>query len=348
MKTTGPKTEEFIEELRKCLRRITFLDVGETEEDEPGELALEIGNTGAGEDIRLLVETSNNGQPRMARHSVERLLFRKGYNPQAVGVFMAPYISPGSAGITAEAGFSYADLAGNCRLDFGGIYIEQQGRPNPFAKRRDLRSLYSPKATRILRVLLSGPSRRWKTKPMAAEARVSIGLVSGIRKLLADREWIETGRDGFFLVSPGALLQEWSARYSFTDNRVMYFFALPSLPEVEHQLKAACERVGFDFALAGFSAADRYAPAVRHGRLMAFIDGDPGVVAREAGLREVDSGANVLLMEPYDRGVFYAAREIDGLPIVSPVQSYLDLASYRGRGAEAAKAVLDQELEPSW
>jgi hypothetical protein len=46
--------------------------------------------------------------------------------------------------------------------------------------------------------------------------------------------------------------------------------------------------------------------------------------------------------------VFFAAEEIDKITIVSPVQLYLDLNNYPGRGKEAADAILDEVIRPTW
>ena len=61
------------------------------------------------------------------------------------------------------------------------------------------------------------------------------------------------------------------------------------------------------------------------------------------------SGANVSLLLPYDEGVYYMAREVGLIPrVVCPVQLYLDLKGYKGRGEEAAEAVWKQELSRIW
>jgi hypothetical protein len=39
---------------------------------------------------------------------------------------------------------------------------------------------------------------------------------------------------------------------------------------------------------------------------------------------------------------------MDDLRIASPVQVYLDLIGYRGRGEEAAAFVLEQVIERTW
>jgi len=65
-------------------------------------------------------------------------------------------------------------------------------------------------------------------------------------------------------------------------------------------------------------------------------------------LKPVNSGANISLIAPYDTGVLAGSREIDGIRIASAVQTYLDLLSFKGRGQEAAQAVLDEVIKPTW
>ncbi|HSB71933.1 MAG TPA: type IV toxin-antitoxin system AbiEi family antitoxin [Candidatus Methylomirabilis sp.] len=261
---------------------------------------------------------------------------------------MAPYISQQSAQICTENGIGYVDLAGNCRLSFGRVYVEREGRPNPIPQRRDLRSLYSTRTTRVLRVLLLDPKKTWKLQPLAREAGVSLGQVYNVKKLLADREWIRTEKQGLRLVDPGPLLTEWSQNYSYRRNAARDFFSLDAPPDIESKLATACRDGGIQYALTGFSAAARLAPMVRYQRVMAYVNGDPDGVVKTLGLKEVPSGANVALLSPYDDGVFYGAADVNGIQIVSSVQAYLDLIGFRGRGEEAATFLLEQVIQRQW
>ena len=53
--------------------------------------------------------------------------------------------------ICEEAGVGYVDLAGNARLAFDHVFIETRSPKNPFIEKRELRSLFAPRATRVLR-----------------------------------------------------------------------------------------------------------------------------------------------------------------------------------------------------
>src|SRR5205823_13422802 len=116
---------------------------------------------------------------------------------RAYPVFFAPYIAPTAAAICDQYEVGYIDLAGNCRLAFNQVYIRREGFPNPSVQKRDLRSLYSPRAERILRVLLAAGKQSWRMQELADEARVSLGQAANVKKLLSDREWIEAEAGGF-------------------------------------------------------------------------------------------------------------------------------------------------------
>ena len=337
--------------LRECLERVPSLSIKRLQrEPRLGSALPDIAfklKTPDGEQM-VLVEVKTSGQPRVVREAVNQLLQYQSKASEAYGVVAAPYLSPQSAQICIENGIGYVDLAGNCRLSFRQVYVEREGRPNPVPQRRDLRSLYSPRTTRVLRVLLLNLKRTWKLQPLAQEAGVSLGQVYNVKKLLADREWIRTDEQGLRLVEPGQLLTEWSQNYTYRRNAVRDFYSLDAPPEVEGKLSTACRDRNLQYALTGFSAAARLAPMVRYQRVTAYVNGDPDDLVKTLGLKEVPSGANVTLLSPYDDGVFYGAADINGIQIVSPVQAYLDLIGFRGRGEEAATFLLEQVIQRQW
>jgi hypothetical protein len=128
----------------------------------------------------------------------------------------------------------------------------------------------------------------------------------------------------------------------------MNFYSLVSGSELEEQVALAAKEAGIRVALTGFSAAVRYAPAVRYRRSMIYSNADPAAIARKLGLKQVSSGANLALIQPYDEGVFYASQSRDKLPVVSAIQAYLDLMKQSARGQEAAAALLQEVIRPSW
>ncbi len=337
--------------LVSCLKRVPFLALEE--------IVSEFGSDGIRPDILvkvrhqereqvLLVEFRKNGQPRLARDAVNQLQRYLNKVPGAYGIFMAPYISPAAAEICKQDGVGYLDLSGNGRICFDSVYIEQEGRPNLFAEKRDLRSLYSPKAERVLRVLLNNPNKTWKTVELADETRVSLGQVSNVKKLLVDREWVDVKKQGFLLTEPEQLLERWKENYSFRRNKTRDLYSLKSTAQIESDISEYCRRKKLTYAFTGFSGAARFAPSVRYNRAMAYIEETDEDMITDLSLKEVSSGANVSLFTPYDDGVYYGSRDVNRSRVVSPVQAYLDVTGFRGRGEEAAQALLDQVIKPSW
>ena len=317
---------------------------------------------------RLVCEVKSGGQPRIARQACLNLLDYSRSDKRDYPVFIAPYISPAAAAICDQYQVGYLDLAGNCRLAFDQVYIRRERFPNQSVQKRDLRSLYSPKAERVLRVLLGAGKRSWRMQELANEANVSLGQVANVKKLLADREWIQQvgtlqamrgasaadyqEKIGFRLRSLDEavlpMLREWSQNYRIERSAASEYDSLKPIPQTEAELLASSRRTKAKLAFSGFSGAVRFAPAVRYQRVTAYVLGDLPELSDQLGLKPVSSGANVTLVEPYDEGVFYGTREVEGAPIVSPVQLYLDLAQTKGRGEEAASAILQEVIRPLW
>lgn len=296
----------------------------------------------------LVIEAKSNGQPRVARQAIVQLKEYCSAIPNPYPVFLAPYITVSTGRLCEEEGVGYIDLAGNSRLSFGQVYIELEGKENPFSETRELRSLYSPKSERIIRVLLTRPREPWKVEALANEAGISLGLVSKVKRILEQREWVATQSPGIQLRDPGTALAEWTREYRYTRNRTTNYYSFVSGIELEERVAAAAQAMGNRIALTGFSAAMRYAPSVRSQRSMVFFQGDPAEAAERLKLKPVPSGANLTLIQPYDDGVFYRAELRDGIPLVCPVQAYLDVMNQSGRGEEAGEAILREVIRPSW
>ncbi len=302
----------------------------------------------AGSEQIIFADVKSSGQPRYARQVGDRFFRLRSQRPGIYGVFIAPYISPASAAICVDAGIGYVDLSGNCRLAFGTIFILRENQPNRFVIKKELASLFAPRSERILRALLTYPNRAWTTTALAIAASVSPGMVSHIKKLLVDREWIQTLEGGFRLSAPFELLASWAENYTFRKNQVFDYYSLKPPFELEVALGETCAEAGIAYALTGFSASARLAPAVRYQRAMAYVEGDIPSLAAQLGLKLVASGPNITLLSPYDEGVFLGSKPVDNILVANPIQVYLDLKNYRGRGEEAAETLLNQVIKPQW
>ena len=295
----------------------------------------------------LLVEVKSSGQPRYARDAVNRLLTLRQQYPDAYLVFIAPYISETTAGFCIKNNIGYADFSGNCRLSFDSVFIERTGNPNRFSEKRELKSLFKPRAERILRVLLCEPQRLWLTGELAEAAVTSLGQVSNIRRLLLERDWVVDKKRGIELTRPSELLQAWTENYQPDRNQRADYYSMGNTGEIELQISTLCKQTRIRYAFTGFSGAARYAPFTTYKTVTVYMD--PAPSANDVlPFKQVSSGANIRILTPYDEGVFYGTRTIQGGDVAAPVQCYLDQKDEKARGEEAALALLEKVIKPTW
>jgi len=341
--------------LRKCFEELPAATL--TIEEQPPSSRLQLRPdfvvhvTHMGRQTDFIAELKKSGEPQYVRTAISQIHFyRRSQNlPGASGIFIAPYISEAAAKLCRDEGMSYLDLAGNCHISFDGVYIHIEGKPNPDAHSRPLRSLYQPKAERILRVVLTHPPRPWRIQALAEEAEVSVGQTFKVKELLLEKEWLVESEHGIALTKPRELLNDWAEHYRFSKHRVKQFYTLMNLNSFERDLSDAGRALGVPCAFTSFAAAAQYAPYATYQRTTAYIHHElAGVHLTPLQLMPVETGANVILLAPYDDGVFYGVRQRQDVSLVSPIQTYLDLQSAGGRGREAAEVLFQKEIAPKW
>lgn len=298
--------------------------------------------------IKFFLEAKSQGEPRLIRLAINQLKDYLKNTKDTYGILAAPYLSDTSRQICKEAGIGCIDLAGNAFIVVGNIYIDVSGVPNPFPSSRISKSIFSPKSSRVLRVLLSDPSKKWYVEDLSREAGISIGLTSRVKQSLLAMEWIREENKSFNLVKPEEVLNQWVGNYSYKKNSAFSYYSMLSDEDLEAAIKTECEKRKYRYGLAMFSGARKVAPFVRFMKFFSYIDGRIDDIAAALQLKKVDSGANVTLLQPYDEGVFYGLQNVRETNVVSDIQLYLDLKGYKGRGEEAAQAIFDQRIKPKW
>ena len=334
---------------RDCLSVVPSLTIDSIEEL-PAKDMPDYRATLQGEGFKQIVylEIKTLGTPKSTREAVNLLVRRIQNDPASYGIFVAPYIAPRSAAICKEAGIGYVDLSGNCFIAFRQIFINREKSGNQFPFKTGLSSIYSPKSERILRVLLVYPYRTWKAIDLAKEAQVSLGMITQVSKKLIEEEWLKKTSQGISLTQPENLLADWSNNYTIKRNVQNNYYSMKPLQDLEIEIADTCRMMNIPYALTGFSASNRLAPMVRGQRAMLYVSRDIDSVAEKVGLKPVESGANIILIQPYDDGVFWNAKSIGDLEISEPVQVYLDLKRYPGRGEEAADFLFREVINPRW
>lgn len=296
----------------------------------------------AGQEHTIVVEVSSLGQPRQIRASVTRLNEIRRELPGAHPVAAAAYIGPQSARILKNNGLGYVDLSGNCYLAFGNVLIEKEGKRNVRPSTRPLRSLFAPRATRVVRVLLIEPARTWRLEELGKAAGVSLGHSYNVVKRLEELAWAERDADQrIHLSKPADLLEAWCESYSYRANGITSYLAPERVTrKFMGEIARAAVATGRSYAFTLNAGAALLVPSLRLPTVHCYLEGDPAPVAQALGLRPATEADGTLhILQPYDPGVLHGAYEKGGLRVVCLPQLYADLIHYERRGPEQAEHV---------
>lgn len=258
----------------------------------------------------------------------------------------APVLSPRVRAELRDRKINHMDLSGNVFIREPGWYVwldaDRKPPPQRLWEARPLNP-FSKKASLVLRVLLEEPARAWGIREIAAETRLSIGHASDITRELVRRGYARDEEGRILLGNGVAALRDWLGAYHWSKNRVSSFVVPFEYFELGAELRSAMDAAGVRFALTMLAGADRIAPHVQHGQVHLYVPAEQAghaweVVQRALYGERAYAGGNLHVLTPYyGDAVIQGAREVDGMPVVSPVQLFLDLAGFPLRGAEAAR-----------
>ena len=365
MKMTDPvKTEhQAAEVLRMLLEQvpaIEHLDVRQQRADSGVDLIAHFD--AYGHRHTLACEVKSSGQPRYTRQALLQL---RNYvvhkDRHAIPVLIAPYLSTEAQTLCREYGVGFLDFEGNVRLVFEGIFVERHVASRPAAERRELRSLFKPKAAQVLRLMLREPGRAWRVTELGEVADVSLGHISNIRSGLLNREWAQLSDDGMFLSNPDALLDAWRKAYEPPMGRRYTFYTTLHGASFDRVVRGITHTVASRelfskavrripsgvIALASFSAAQWLAPYGRTSTHYFYAD-EEGFDRLHSALKlsAVSKGENVVVTVLDEPGVFHDSIEpAPGVICTGYVQTYLDLSNAGERGREAADHLRREKLQ---
>lgn len=293
----------------------------------------------------FIAEKRVNAQPAALRASIPRLK-EMSAKADSRPLIVTPYIGPEGRALCRQEGVSYVDATGNVGLFLDNGFILKDSREALKHERRGLRSLFSPKAARVVRVLLENKGRPWSFQALADAADVSLGQTYKVVQRLVAEEFVEKARKRITVVNPAGLLDRWASAYVVTrDNAVeSYYSDEPSYRGLMEKLGRGAEKAGVRYGFTLFAGASLIAPFVRTPQVHLYVLGEPAALAERAGLKPVTSAGNVHLIRPFDEGVLNPVQVIEGLSVVGNVQLYLDLVNYPARGREQAEELRRKKL----
>lgn len=258
--------------------------------------------------------------------------------------------------ILRRAGLSFVDLSGVVHLEAPGLYIDRTdlspARPHPSSSPGV--DPYSDRGSRVARVLLMNPrGRRWTTSGLAAAAEVDVSTASRVVRELRRRDLVLDEAPGqgrssrIGVADPMALLDDWTRRYSWDDNRHLRVAA--PVGAVSRFISRMSDLfAGRRWALSLQAGASLVATHAEFEIVHVYVDASIDAVALELGWETSPSGKLVLMEPAYDNSVWFQQQGLAGASVVSPVQLVLDLWHYAVRGREQAEHIVRTVLRPLW
>lgn len=275
-------------------------------------------------------------------------LIEKNNGHDEIHVLVSPYISERTAEICEGKGMGYFDYAGNCWFVGHYIYMSERGNKNIQPDKCRAVSVFersSAVSSLILRELFADVHKAWKIKYLSEKLNCSIGQVSKVMNYLLKNAWAEKTADGYILSDPESVLKEWSRVYGRKELSAYSCYSLDAPSVLEKKLIKLKNDMGIDSYLTGFSGGVRYTPVVRYNKVHVYIaPEDIQEAIHFLEIKEVESGANVIIFPLENESYRKDSRMIQGDVVVSPVQIYLDSMQLKGRGEEIANAVLKKEI----
>lgn len=299
-----------------------------------------------GIEYHLAIVATSSSEPRYVEQSISRSKMALSDNPNCYPIYLSDFIGRRSREICREFDMGYVDLMGNIFISIDGLHIEKESARAFSRESKDLKNLFSPVSTRIIRKILVGWKLPWTTKSLSELTGASIGMTHKVVKKLIDMKYIDRDNDFKLRIDePSRLLDDWSNEYSFHVNKIIPLY---SFQKDQRKLLRDIEKVSknhdLKYALTLHSGGRLVAPYVRSNEIHVYVDGDIDIWIDELDLRPVDSGGNINLVKPYDQGVLDDLQIMDGLNVVSNIQLYLDLCNYPKRGKEQADVIRERKI----
>ena len=245
-------------------------------------------------------------------------------------IVVAPYLGARAREVIAARGVSYIDSTGNMRLhaDKPALYILTNGADkDPWPDDQPLKSLRGRGAGRALRAVVDFRPP-FGVRELAGRANVSPATLARVIDLLARDALLTRDERGRVKdVDWDGCLRRWSKDYEFAkSNQTTAFLAPRGLGDLMSKLAT----VKWRYALTGSLAAQSFSPIAPARLGMLYVD-DVETAVRTLDLREVDSGTNVLIAEPFDPVVYERTIKQDGSTLAAPSQIAADLLTGTGR-----------------
>lgn len=213
-----------------------------------------------------------------------------------------------------------------------------------------MKTIFSDKATIVMRAMLSKRDQQWVARNFEKEFGVGRARAAAVLSILRKKGFIGGIRSGRLaysvLQNKKSLLGEWLKFYSFELNKAHLYYSPHGdiLPRLKNFFET--KKIHNGYALTLHTGANLITNYVNTPTVYCYLRSEKFYEAsldlRQAlDLKELKRGGNFYLIKPYYKnGAFFNIQMIKGYNVVSDLQLYLDLYNFPQRGRDHAQYLL--------
>lgn len=294
---------------------------------------------------RFIVEVKSNARSASVASAIAQLEEARKRVPGAAPLLVIPFMGETGAEICQREGVNWIDLRGNATINTNTFRIYVRGKDDAvFEHETPSVSVVNPfgsTASRVVHAILLDPRRPWRRSQIEAVTYLDKGYVSKIVGALVAGGYVQEAKAArareLRVNEPLVLLDAWREHYKRPQIKAYALIAARTGTETSQKVENILAKARHDHAFTGLVAAARYSGFGSFRRVDVYLDGAlSDDISKTLNVGSEQRGRNVVLY-----GNFSAARigrqTNGGLPLASPVLTYLDVTETGERSEEAAE-----------
>lgn len=342
---------------------------------EPFDISFELAS-GKGR-VRVFGEIRQAFSPKLLDEISPWIKRVKSMRNDVAYAMIAPAFSSQAQSYCVDNEIDFIDLAGNIFISVPGqLTIQRTGMRAQLGRASAaalcIVNVFSGRSSRVLRVLLEKP-KPWTLTDIAEELdretqrvsrdvlrteinfNISLGFISKTLRSLEEQLWIRRRNGQLLVPEPRRLLVQWAEKY-----KERFRWRLRSSFQTSNPYGSDVNTIGdglrnefgqLRFAFSGVAAAAIRAPYLDAGTADIFLLNAGNTSSLRSLERRESREPRLRFIYPYDAGVFMYSQEsrpAAGVPLVSDIQTYLDLYAQGGRELKQAEYLFDKVIKPRW
>lgn len=287
---------------------------------------------------KFVVEFKGQSAPSYLAGAIEQARAYSVARPDLLPLVIVPYLGPKSLERLIAAGVSGLDLCGNGVVNIPGEwFVFRTGEKNRFPSSLPIKNVYRGASSIVARVFLLRTTYKSvgeiRNEILKRKGDVSLSTVSKVLKALQE-DLIISRNEEIRLLQPERLLEQLQNSYRRPWTKPHLQGRIDSFGEF---LKTAAKVADVNDVLIARHSQTPYVVLPSSNEITSLYVSSSTPFLKEFKFEETSRFPNVEFLETDDPIVYFDRRDIGPIPVISPLQAYLELSKGGKREKEAAE-----------